>query len=72
MDFSQSVELSSIKRIVLNQLHVKKFLRRKESKVINSFKLNGLRNFGMIKKIYYKQLQLFLNELIKELIKKIW
>lgn len=42
------------------------FLRGKESKVINSFKLNGLRNFGMIKKIYYKQLQSFLNELIKE------
>lgn len=66
MDFSQSVGLSSIKRIVLNQLHVKNFLRGKESKVINTFKLNGLRNFGVIKKIYYKQLQSFLNELIKE------
>ena len=42
------------------------FLRGKESKVINTFKLNGLRNFGIIKKIYYKQLQSFLNELIKE------
>lgn len=69
----ESIKLveSKYPKFKFNFSSLKDFLSGKESKTIVSFKLNEVRNFGMIKQEYHKRIEPLLNELVKEEILKI-
>ena len=69
----ESIKLVESKylKFKFNFSSLKDFLSGKESKTIVSFKLNEVRNFGMIKQEYHKRIEPLLNELVKEEILKI-
>ena len=62
---------SKYPKFKFNFSSLKDFLSGKETKTILSFRLNEFRTFGTIKKKYHRQIEPFLNELVKEEILKI-